>query len=98
MAGFFGKEDINFESAEFNRLFFVSSADRRWAYDVLHARTMEFLMASPRFAIQFSSDCVMAWRNSTFNPDDFGAAADVISGILERLPEYVIQQQGSSTA
>ncbi|MBX7244466.1 MAG: DUF3137 domain-containing protein [Candidatus Sumerlaeaceae bacterium] len=98
VAGFFGKEDINFESAEFNRKFFVSSTDRRWAYDVLHTRTMEFLMASPRFAIQFSGDCVMAWKDSTFKPEDFAAAADVISGILERLPEYVLQQQGGQNA
>ncbi|MCX7009184.1 MAG: hypothetical protein NTY53_18385 [Kiritimatiellaeota bacterium] len=32
---FFGFEDINFESAEFSRRFFVKSPDRKWAYAVL---------------------------------------------------------------
>jgi|GEM_PF-1423762 len=50
---FFGFDDIDFESAEFSRKFYVKAENKRWAYDVIHARTMEFLMNSPRFTIQF---------------------------------------------
>jgi hypothetical protein len=93
LAGFVGFEDIDFESAEFSRKFYVKSPDRRWAYDVIHARTMELLLAMPQFHIQFDRDCVMAWRDGTFSPADFEAAAEVIRGMLDRLPEYLVKQQ-----
>jgi len=44
---FMGFNDIDFESAEFSRRFHVSSSDRKWAYDVIHGETMEYLMTLP---------------------------------------------------
>jgi len=57
---FVGFDDIDFESAEFSRKFYVKAKDRRWAYDVIHARTMEFLLSMPRFTIQFDRNNVIA--------------------------------------
>lgn len=89
----FGFEDINFESAEFSRKFFVSAPDRKWAYDVLHQRAMEFLLVSPVFSIAFDTRSVIAWRGSTFKPEEFTQALTVVRGLLEGLPTYVIKQQ-----
>jgi len=94
MTEFFGLDDIDFESAEFSRAFHVKSSDKRWAYDVLHQRTMEFLLARPRFAIEFEGRDVIAWRNRRFSTETFDAAIGVVEGILDRLPEYVVRQQG----
>ena len=58
---------IEFESIEFNRRFFVSSPNRRWAYDVIHPRTMEFLLGSPPIAIEFGQGTVLACNVSTFS-------------------------------
>jgi hypothetical protein len=96
VADFFGYDDIDFESAEFSRRFFVKSTDRKWAYDVLHARTMEFLMAAPVFTIKFSPRHVIAYRSKRFAPGEFGEAADVVAGMLDRLPEYLVRQQEGS--
>lgn len=93
IGAFFGYEDINFESAEFSRTFHVTAGDRRWAYDVLHVRAMEFLLAAPRFSLEFDVANVIAWRGGTFRPDDFDAAAGVIAGLLDQLPDYVKRQQ-----
>jgi hypothetical protein len=90
---FFGLDDIDFESAEFSRKFFVKSPDRKWAYDVIHQQTMEFLLAGPRFSLQFDWGHVIAYRGSRLKPEEFGAAADVVAGVLERLPEYLVRQQ-----
>ncbi|MHA2621689.1 MAG: hypothetical protein V2G42_08715 [bacterium JZ-2024 1] len=90
---FVGFDDIDFESAEFSRQFYVLAKDRRWAFDVLHQRTMEFLLSQPRYQIELGPTSVIAWRNMPFSPADFLTAADVICGILKRLPDYVIQQQ-----
>lgn len=90
---FFGFDDIDFESAEFSRKFYAKSPDKKWAYDVIHPRTMEFLLTSPQFAIQFDLNDVMAYRSSEFSVSDFEQAAEVAGGILDRLPEYLIKQQ-----
>ncbi len=90
---FFGFDDIDFESAEFSRKFFVKSPNKRWAYDVIHQRMMEYLMNGPDFGIQFDLMHIIAWRSRKFKPADFQAAAELIRGILDRLPEYVVRQQ-----
>ncbi len=89
---FFGADDIDFESAEFSRKFFVKSPDRRWAFDVIHQRTMEFMLGMPQFSLQFNGPAVIAWRGSRFGVADFEQAAELVEGILERLPEYVLKQ------
>jgi len=90
---FFGLDDIDFESAEFSREFHVKAPDKRWAYDVLHQRTMEFMLSMPHYSIEFDSRCAIAWRNRRFNAEAFESAIAVVEGIFERLPEYVARQQ-----
>jgi hypothetical protein len=90
---FVGFDDIDFESAEFSSKFYVKSPDKRWAYDVIHPRMMEFLLAEPLFTIQFDTVYIMASRNTTFSIDDYEEAIEVIDGIIERFPEYLVKQQ-----
>ncbi|MCJ7543656.1 MAG: hypothetical protein MUP47_03660 [Phycisphaerae bacterium] len=92
---FFGADDIDFESAEFSRRFYVKAPNKRWAYDVIYPRTMEFLMASPPFKIQFGLRQVICYRDQQFQPADYEAACRVVCGLLDRLPEYVLRQQGT---
>lgn len=93
VAELFGHDDINFESAEFSRRFFVKSSDRKWAYDVLSTRTIEFLLQSPPFSIAFDPLQIIAWRSGRFHIPEFEQAIAVIEGILDRLPDYLVQQQ-----
>jgi hypothetical protein len=90
---FFGFDDIDFESAEFSRSFFVKSPDRKWAYDVLHQRSMEFLLGQPRFTLQFGRDQVVISSGSTFSAPQFDAALDLGNGLLDRLPEFLVREQ-----
>jgi hypothetical protein len=91
VGAFMGFEDINFESADFNRQFFVKSPDRRWAFDVLSQHSMEFLLASPRFTLEMDDACMIAYRNTTFSAGEFQAALEVIEGLLDRIPQSVLQ-------
>jgi hypothetical protein len=92
VAEFVGFDDIDFESAEFSRQFYVKAPDRKWAFDVLHQATMEFLLQAPRFALEFQGPHVLAYRSGTFAPTDFSAALLVIDGIFERMPNSLIQE------
>jgi hypothetical protein len=90
---FVGFEDIDFESAEFSQKFFVKAPDRRWAYDVLHQKTMELMLAYPRFHIDFQGSQIMAYYdNKTFSLGEFGSALKVVTGILDNLPESVVRE------
>ncbi len=89
---FFGADDIDFESAEFSRRFYVKSPDKQWAFDVIHQETMEFLLAAPRFSLQFAGSHVIVYSNGTYNPAEFDAALDVVHGVLDRLPEYLLRE------
>ena len=93
----FGFDDIDFESAQFSRRFYVASPDRRWAYDVLHPRVMQFLLDSPRFNIEFDRRRVIAWRSRCFAVADREQAIAVIDGLLDQLPDYVRRQQKELT-
>lgn len=90
---FFGVDDIDFESDQFSREFHVKSPDKKWAFAVIHQQTMEFLLASPRFSIEFDEQHVIAWRNRRFKVADFQAALRVVEGLLDRLPEYLLREQ-----
>ncbi|MBN2100005.1 MAG: hypothetical protein JW753_10470 [Dehalococcoidia bacterium] len=90
---FVGIDDIDFESAEFSQKFFVKAPDRRWAYDVLHQKTMELMLAYPRFHIEFHGTQVMAYHdNSTFSLGEFSSALKVVMGMLDYLPESVVRE------
>jgi len=90
---FFGVDDIDFESAEFSRAFHVKASDKRWAYDLLHQRTIEFLLSKPKYSLEFDQNHVIAWRNRRFDPETFESAIAVVEGILDGIPEYLARQQ-----
>jgi hypothetical protein len=89
---FFGWDDIDFESAEFSREFFVKSSDRRWAYDVIHQGMMEYLLKAPKCSIQFDTSSLMVWKKRRFKPAEFDEVFGIIKGMLDRLPEYLFRE------
>jgi hypothetical protein len=52
LAGVFGFQDINFESAEFSRAFRVRARDRKFAYDVCNPGMMQFLLGNRDLSIE----------------------------------------------
>lgn len=96
VANFFGKGDLDFESAEFSRRYHVSAEDRRWAYDVLHARTIDFLLNQPRLVVEMDPHHVLVMRpgQQTMTPELFDAAVRTADQVLDLLPEYVRRDAG----
>lgn len=97
---FFGYDDIDFESDEFSRKFYVKAADKRWAYDVISQPTMEYLLAAPCFTLQFGGRSVIAHAGRTFEIPDFEAALGLVQGVLQRLPDSLVRElrEGRHTA
>lgn len=93
ISDFFGYDDIDFESAEFSRAFYIKAPEKSWAYQVIHPQMMAFLLESPKFHVQFSVSDIIVWRNKRFQERDFDAAFDLIQGLLERIPTYIGKPQ-----
>jgi hypothetical protein len=89
---FLGMDDIDFESSEFSRRFCVKSPDRRWAFDVLHQKAMEFLLQSPSFNLDLGGTSVIAYRGGLFPTGDFEGALSAAQGLLDLLPESVVKE------
>lgn len=94
-----GLDDIDFESAEFSRKFFVKSEDRKFAYDVFHARAMEFMLAQPRlFSLEFRGRAVLVTDDKCWSPLVFEAALAQVEGLLGLLPEFLTRELREGTA
>ena len=89
---FLGLDDIDFESAEFSRKFFVKSSDKKWAFDIIHTRTMEYLLSAPSFTIEYGFAEIVVYRNGWCDPRKFEEALDVAWNLYSLTPDFVIQQ------
>jgi len=89
---FFGADDIDFESAEFSRKFFVKSGDRKWAYDVIHTRTMEYLLSAPSFTIEFGYGEIAVYKTGRCDPGRYEDAVRMAAKLHDLVPDYVIKE------
>lgn len=90
---FLGMDDIDFESAEFSRRFYVKSPDRKWAFDVIHARTMEYLLAAPGgYSIEFGLGEIAVYRGGRCEPDQYEKAVKLARELYDLIPGYVREQ------
>lgn len=91
LAGALGFDDIDFESVEFSKRFCVKSNDKRFAYDVIDPRMMEFLLAGAPAAVDIErarlclSDGTRRWE-----PRQFKSNITFAREFLDRWPDHVI--------
>jgi hypothetical protein len=84
-----GGDDIDFESDEFSRRFWVRCPDRKFAYDVIHGRAMEFLMTPGWTRWELHGALLVLWEmNHGLDPSDIEPAFERIVGFLQLLPSF----------
>jgi hypothetical protein len=88
-----GLNDIDFESEEFNKTFYVNSTDKKWAYDVINQATMELLLNHCRFNIEFNGKYVIAYRDELFKLGHFEEALQLLTGIIDNLPQTLFGKE-----
>ncbi|MHC5064341.1 MAG: hypothetical protein ACYTG5_10245 [Planctomycetota bacterium] len=93
LKGVFGFDDIDFESEEFSRKFYVQSPDKRFAYDVCHPRMLEFLLAeSPGLIDIENGRCCVSGGYRRWKPEQFEAELDFLLRFLELWPEHLTSE------
>ena len=66
MADGMGMEDIEFESPDFNRRYNVKASERRFAYEVLDTRMLDWLARYDQgYAFEIVGDRILAYRRRT---------------------------------
>lgn len=89
-----GLKDIQFEMEEFNRRFFVTCGDRKFAYDVLHPGAMEWLLARGARHWQFLGTGLVLAESGSWSVAEMRAVIEDVEEFLTLLPEYVRQDRG----
>lgn len=89
-----GFEDIDFESDEFSRKYFVTSIDKRFAYDLIHPRAMEYFLAiEPPALIEIAAgricvtDGIRRW-----SVDDFKKRLHWARNFVAMWPEHLARE------
>jgi len=95
LAGALGFDDIDFESEEFSRKFYVKSSDKKFAYDVVHPRMMEWLLAKevPMIDIEHGRCCV-AQDRKRWEPAEFKRWLRRMDEVFDQWPGYLTSQLG----
>ena len=100
VVGVLGFDDIDFESDEFSRRYHVSSDDKRFAYDLIDPRIMEYVLETDPPALELDGGllCISDGRNR-WKPEEFQGKIDWVGGFFERWPRHLadsIADQGRS--
>ena len=96
LAGALGFDDIDFESSEFSRAFHVKCPDKKLAYDIVHPRMMEFLMASDPPAIDVRAGVLCLTEGTKVWPAaEFRGRLAWAAAFFDLWPDYLTSQLGA---
>lgn len=86
-----GYADIDFESVEFSKAFTVRSKDKKFAYDVCHARMMEHLLGDRGMSLEIENECLAMGASSRLDPEKIPGQLDRLVAVRELMPEYLFE-------
>lgn len=88
-----GFQDIDFESKEFNRRFLVESADKRFAYDIIHPQMIEFLLSKKAVPnIELCDNILAFYINPELIPRKYVALFNFACEFYQKIPQYVLRK------
>lgn len=94
--GFFGRvarrmgmKDIELESGAFNERYRVAG-DRRFAYDVLHPRFMQWMLGADAPGFTIHGRYIALCRDGRIDIDQIDRDIGYLDAIVEQLPGYVV--------
>jgi len=94
IASWVGHDDINFESAEFSRRYHVKCDNPKFAYDIFHARLIEYLLACGDMpALEMSGVTLLLYDNQG-QVENVRRLMEIGQEIIRSIPEYVLHQRG----
>lgn len=92
LLGFIGIRDLQLESEEFNKTFLIDAEDDKFAYDILHPRMMEWMIADHRalnIPFRFERADLLVWRVGEIKPAAVDELVEYVCDIIDRTPSFV---------
>ncbi|WP_051704213.1 hypothetical protein [Glycomyces sp. NRRL B-16210] len=86
------EKDLDFENQAFNDEYRIESDSPRFAYDVIHPRTMEWMLADQRarsYQWRFEGSWLMTFRTGGHDLDQVFHYADFLHAVLGQVPAHV---------
>ena len=94
IADHIGLEDINFESEEFNRRFNIKSKDREFAFQLIDARMIEWLLAQPKgFSIETGGTAYLVYTRRR-KPLEIPSVIEHARAFWDQVPRLVWEEYG----
>ncbi|HVX46264.1 MAG TPA: DUF3137 domain-containing protein [Mycobacteriales bacterium] len=90
-----GFHDIEFENGEFNKEFKVHAEDRKFAYDVIHPRMMEWLLHTPGPSWSIERADLMCWASGRAKPESIDGHLNYLNGVVQQIPRFVWDRPGA---
>ncbi|MHC4247646.1 MAG: hypothetical protein ACYS9X_00815 [Planctomycetota bacterium] len=92
-----GFEDIDFESDEFSRQFYVTCDERRFAFDVITAKQMEFLLSLDELCVEARGPFLAFHRRAVLSPPELEWLHGVALRFVSNIPDFVFERaEGAS--
>jgi len=94
LASWIGHDDLDFESDEFSRRYYVKCDQPKFAYDIFHARLIEYLLSlgdAPSMEMNDSQIMVYADPDGV---DGLRRLLAVAQAVVRSIPDYVLKERG----
>lgn len=94
LARLFSGGTIDFELHEFNKAYDVFAKDRKYAYDIIHPRMIEYLLALPQRLSAGINGSIVRINCFGHQPAQVGYELSALAGFFNRIPPFVWQNLG----
>jgi|WetSurMetagenome_2_1015567.scaffolds.fasta_scaffold539930_1 hypothetical protein len=95
VASWVGHDDINFESEEFSKLTHVKCTDRKFAYDIFHARLIDWLLQCGDLpSMEFNGPLLILYTGQG-RVEQVRRLLDIGQEIIRSIPDYVMHERGT---
>ena len=89
LAAIIGFNDIDLDSREFNKKFYVKSPDKKYAYDLLHPRAMEHLLKHSGVTVETGGRSYLFYYDGKISLREVPAFLDAGIDFAELLPGFL---------
>lgn len=88
---FLGFDDIDFESVEFSKRFSVKSTDKRFAWDLIDPRMIEWLLDTECPAIELEGDWMCIADKTRWAPEEYKRKVALAGAFMDHWPEHTVR-------
>lgn len=92
VGGWFGLDDIDFESDQFSRQYWVKCDNPKFAYMLIDPRMMELLLARSAYQWELSNGWIAVWREDELDPEETPDLLKSLAAFAGAVPRIVKEQ------